>query len=116
VLPHVSTAAMNEFLARFSATLTADEHAVMVLDGAGWHTANDLAVPGNVTLVPLPPYAPELNPLERVWLYLRERHLSHRLLDDYEAIVAALCQAWTALTRERLHSLTSYTYLEQVRI
>jgi hypothetical protein len=60
VLPHVSTAAMNAFLARFAAALADDEHAVMVLDQAGWHTANDLRVPGNVTLVPLPPHAPEL--------------------------------------------------------
>lgn len=116
MLPHVSTAAMNEFLARFAATLAEDEHAAMVLDRAGWHTANDLRVPDNVTLVPLPSYSPELNPVERVWLYLRERHLSHRLLDDYDAIVEALCQAWTKLTKHRLKSLTSYPYIEQVKI
>ena len=73
-------------------------------------------MPDNVTLVPLPPYAPELNPVERVWLYLRERRLSHRLLDGYDAIVEALCRAWTALTSERLQSLTNYPYLQQVRI
>ena len=116
VLPQASTAAMNEFLARFATTLAEDEQAVMVLDRAGWHTANDIRVPDNVTLVPLPPYAPELNPVERVWLYLRERHLSHRLLDDYDAIVEALCRAWTKLTSKRLQSLTNYPYLQQVRI
>lgn len=116
MLPHVSTAAMNVFLAHFAATRAEDEHAALVLDGAGWHTANDLKVPPNVTLVPLPPYAPELNPVERVWLYLRERHLSHRLLNDYEQIVEALCSAWKALTPERLRSLTAYTYIQQVRI
>jgi transposase len=116
VLPHVSTAAMNVFLARFAARLPEEEHAVVVLDGAGWHTSNDLRVPGSVTLVPLPPYSPELNPVESVWLYLRERHLSHRLLDDYDAVVEALCGAWKTLTQERLQSLTSYPYLEQVRI
>ena len=54
--------------------------------------------------------------MERVWLFLREKHPSHRLLDDYDAIVGALCRAWNALTKERLHSLTSYPYLEQIRI
>jgi hypothetical protein len=54
--------------------------------------------------------------VERVWLFLRERHLSHRLLDTYDAVVGALCRAWHALTTERLHSLTSYPYLEQIRI
>jgi hypothetical protein len=115
-LPQVSAAAMDAFLARFAATLMEDEHAVMVLDRAGWHRARKLAVPSNVTLVWLPPYAPELNPVERVWLYLRERHLSHRLLDTYDAVVAALCRAWNALTEERLHSLTSYPYLDQIKI
>lgn len=114
VLPEISTRAMQVFLDGFGATLAADEHAVLVLDQAGWHGARALAVPGNVTLVPLPPYAPQLNPVERVWLYLRERHLSHRLLAGYDAIVDACCQAWNQLTPERLRSLTSYPYLQQV--
>ena len=54
--------------------------------------------------------------MERVWLFLREKHPSHRMLDTYEAIVGALCRAWNALTKERLHSLTSYPYFEQIRI
>ena len=58
----------------------------------------------------------QLNPVERVWLYLRERHLSHRLLDGYDAVVDALCRAWNALTVERIRSLTSYPYLEQVKV
>lgn len=116
VLPQVSTAAMNAFLARFAATLAEDEHAALVLDRAGWHRAKKLAVPSNVTLVWLPPYSPQLNPVERIWLFLRERHLSHRLLDDYDVIVDALCRAWNALTTERIRSLTSYPYLEQVNV
>lgn len=114
VLPVVSTAAMNEFLRRFAATLPKDEHAVMVLDGAGWHTSQDLVVPPNVTLLRLPPYSPELNPVERVWLYLRERHLSHRVHDEYAAIVDALCDAWRRLTPQRLRSLCNYPWIRQV--
>ena len=63
ILPMVSTRAMDLFLERFSATLAPDVHAVLVLDQAGWHGSRHLSVPGNVTLVPLPPYAPELNPV-----------------------------------------------------
>ena len=116
VLPEVSAKAMNEFLAQFAATLPTNEHAVMVLDRAGWHTAKRLVIPRNVTLVWLPPYSPQLNPVERVWLYLREKHWSHRLLDTADASVDALCRAWNALTAERLRSLTSYPYLQQVKI
>ena len=104
---------MSRFLAELSAHLAPDAHVVLVLDQAGWHGARALVVPPNLTLVPLPPYSPELNPVERLWLYLRERYLSHRLLEDYEAVVDACCQAWTALTEEpgRIQSLTSYPWL-----
>ena len=116
VLPEVSAIAMQAFLDGFSKTLATDEHAVMVVDQAGWHTAHALSVADNVTLVLLPPYSPELNPVGRVWLFLHERHLSHRLLASYEAIVDALCKAWNQLTQERLNTLTSYPYLSQIRI
>jgi transposase len=116
VLPHVSTEAMSRFLAEFAATLPADSQAMLVLDQAGWHAAKALKVPANVTLVPLPPRSPDLNPVEPVWLSLRERSLSHRLLADYEAVVAACCQAGNKLAAEagRLRSLTAYPYLEQI--
>ena len=70
-------------------------------------------MPADVTLVPLPAYSPELNPVERVWLYLRERRfLSHRV-DGYGAVLDAACRAWNALAAEpgRLASLTAYPYL-----
>ena len=114
VLPEVSTAATQAFLDGFAAALAADAHAILVLDQAGWHGPRGLVVPLNVTLVPLPPYAPELNPMERVWLHLRERFLSHRLLDGYEAIVEACCDAWNALTPERLRSLCACPWVTKV--
>ncbi|HWJ17632.1 MAG TPA: transposase, partial [Geobacterales bacterium] len=77
---------------------------------AGWHASNALAKPANVTLVPLPAYSPELKPVERVWLYLNQRFLSHRLLADYDAIVDAACNAWNRLLADagRIKSLCSY--------
>ncbi len=118
VMPYADTPAMQEFLNQFSGTIAPDEHAVMILDQAGWHGSNALAVPANVTLVPLPPYSPELNPVERVWLYLKERFLSHRLLDDYDAIVDAACNAWNRLLAEagRIRTLCSYPWIPQVNV
>ena len=67
VLPEVSTAAMGVFLAELARAVPAGTHAALVLDGAGWHVSDDLTVPANLTLVPLPPYSPELNPVETAW-------------------------------------------------
>ena len=104
---------MSLFLARFAQQLEPGTHAVLILDQAGWHGSPRLAVPENVTLLPLPAYSPELNPVERIWLYLRERFLSHRLLAGYTAVLDAACDAWNALDAEtgRLASLTAYPYL-----
>jgi hypothetical protein len=114
VLPEVSTAAMSLFLAELARAIPAGTHATLVLDRAGWHVSAGLVVPANLTLVHLPPYSPELNPVENAWLYLRERWLSHRVLvGGYEAAVDAACAAWNALRAEpgRLSSLTSYPWL-----
>ena len=91
---------MQAFLDAFAETIANDEHVALVLDGAGWHSSKALRVPANITLVPLPPYSPELNPVERVWLHLKARFLSLRLLNDYKAIVDAACNAWNRLTTE----------------
>ena len=114
VLPEVSTAAMGVFLAELSRAVPAGTHAVLVLDRAGWHVSESLNVPPNLTLIHPPPYSPELNPVERVWEYLRDRWLSHRVLTGgYEAVVDAACAAWNALLAEpgRLQSLTSFPWL-----
>ena len=70
VLPQVNTEAMNLHLAEIARHVAADAHAVVILDQAGWHGGNALIVPENLTLLPLPPYSPELNPIENLWQFL----------------------------------------------
>jgi transposase len=117
VLPDANGAGMQVFLDAFAKMIRADEHVALVLDGAGWHSGTKLRVPENITLVPQPAYCPELNPVERVWLYLKQRFLSLRLHNDYKAIVAAASKAWKRLCREtgRLTSLTSYPWIMKVK-
>ena len=88
---------MQLHLNEISRTVAKGAHAVLLLDRAGWHTTGHLVVPKNLTLIFLPSRAPELNPVENVWLYLRQNWLSNRVFDTYEAIVEAACEAWRRL-------------------
>jgi hypothetical protein len=98
VLPAANTNAMNLHLAEISATVAPGAHAVLTIDGAGWHqTGGRLVVPSNITLLHLPPYSPELNPVENVWAFLRSNKLNNRVFDIYDAIVDACCDAWNWL-------------------
>ena len=116
VLPEATTVTMNLFLAEFGRRAPEGVHAVLILDRAGWHGAGALEVPANVTLAHLPPYSPQLNPVERVWLYLRERWLSPRVFKDYRAIVNACCVAWNRLAADpdRLRSLCDQPWIRKV--
>jgi transposase len=113
--PNVDTGTMNAFLAMLSAELKPAEHAVLILDGAGWHKAKALAVPDNVTCLILPPYSPELNPVENVWHHLRSHHLSNRAYADYDDLFDATGAAWRQLTPERLRSVCRCPYLERAQ-
>lgn len=103
--PTANTQYMNAHLAFISREVGPDAHAVVVLDGAGWHLARALEVPENLTLLPLPPYSPELNCIERVWAYLRSHYLSNRVFDDYDHLLAAGREAWCDLTEDTLRSI-----------
>ena len=72
IMPAANTEAMNEHLKEISTQVAPGAHAVVVCDGAGWHQLGaTLKLPDNISLLPLPPYSPELNPMENVWDYLR---------------------------------------------
>lgn len=115
VLPKANTAAMTLHLAEISRHVAADHHAVLILDGAGWHQPGDkLIVPENISLLHLPPYCPELNPVENIWQFLRQNYLCHRIFKSYDDIVQACCEAWNALVQapERIRSIASRAWAE----
>ncbi len=98
VLPRCNTQAMQWHLDEISSQVTPGAHAVLLLDQAGWHTTDKLAIPSNITLMPLPPRAPELNPVENIWQFMRDNWLSNRVFKSYDDIVALCCDAWNNLT------------------
>jgi exodeoxyribonuclease V alpha subunit len=85
-------------LTQHYAMLRRNLHAVLLLDRAGWHTTGKLNVPKNITPIFLPSRAPELNPVENVWHYLRQNWISNTVFENYDAIVDAACDAWRKLT------------------
>jgi transposase len=87
--PTVNTAYMNPHLRFIREQAGPDVHVILVLDGAGWHVATDLKIPPNITLPPLPPCRPELNPVERLSASLRSHYLSNRVYRDYNHLLAA---------------------------
>jgi transposase len=95
--PYLDTAIINQFLDQFSRALPPDVQAVLVWDGAGYHRSNQLVVPDNVTLLSLPPYSPELNPIENLWHYLKSHHWSNRAYPDYDALFDAAEKGWRAV-------------------
>src|SRR3954453_10682585 len=97
VMPSANTQAMQHHLDEIARTLAPKAHAVLVLDQAGWHTTEKLRLPENLSLRPLPPKSPELNPVENVWQFLRQNKLSNRIFGNYEAIVTAACDAGNSL-------------------
>ena len=114
VMPFCDTAAMQEHLNEISAMVAPDAHAVLVLDQAGWHLAGALVVPETITLLPLPPRSPELNPVENVWQFLRDNWLSNRVFNGYDDIVAHCCAAWNDLIDQpwRIRSIGRRSWAE----
>jgi transposase len=97
VLPRCNTAMMQLHLNEIATQVAPGAHALVLLDQAGWHTTGKLDVPENITLIALPPKAPELNPVENVWQFMRENWLSNRIFKSQDEIVALSCEAWNKL-------------------
>ena len=102
--PLANTEYMNHHLRFISEQAGPEVQVILVLDRAGWHLSKALQVPENITLLHLPPYSPELNPVERLWAYLRSHYLSNRAYLNYDDLFQACGKAWNQLTPEQLCS------------
>jgi transposase len=91
---------MTAHLAEIARSVAPGAHAVLILDGAGWHGSAALVIPDNITLLTLPPYSPELNPVENVWQHLRANWLAISVFNSYDDIVDACCTAWNRFAND----------------
>jgi transposase len=115
ITPTVDTPLMNTFLAGLSGILAADEHAVLTRDNATptGTVAKALRVPDNITLMPLPAYWPELNPVERLSAWLRSHYLSNRVYTDYQHLLQETNRAWITLDEATIKSVCAGPWMER---
>jgi transposase len=109
-LPEVNSEMMALFLREFSNEHQGDR-VLIVLDQAGWHTAKALDIPTNIELLHLPPYSPELNPVERLWRHLKTAATHNLFHDSLDQLMDALQLAIQDLTNERVQTLCRCSYL-----
>lgn len=101
IMPYANMHTMQIHLEHISTKIPKGRHAILILDRAGWHTTKKLKNFHNLTLVPLPPTSPELNPIEQVWQQLKDKELSNRCFKDEEEIVSSCCIAWNNFTEQK---------------
>lgn len=113
--PYISTEIVNVYLKQFATEIDRDVHAVLIWDRAGFHKSKELIIPENITIIELPAYSPELNPVENLWQYLRSHYWSNRSYKDYDALRQAACDAWqrVCLTDEMIKSICQADYIER---
>lgn len=112
IVPYLNTAVINLFLEQFSAALPDDVHALLVWDGAGYHRSGTLKIPANITVVPLPAYSPELNPIENLWHFLKSHYWANRVYHDYDALFQMAMDTWrrVCLDPANIQSLCATPY------
>jgi len=109
-LPWVNTDMMNIFLENLKVSL-ADRSCILVLDQAGWHISKDLQVPPNIKLVFLPPYSPELNPVERLWQWLKRHSLRNRYYRNLDHVMKSVMNCMQKATAPFLKRICQCNYL-----
>jgi hypothetical protein len=100
VMPKANSEGMQPHLDVIAAAVTPGKHAVLVMDRAAWHVTAKLLIPANLSILPLPPYSPELNPVEQIWQQLRQSDWANRCYKNYDDIVEVCCQAWNRFAKQ----------------
>ena len=110
ILPNCNTVCMNVFLKELSAAYPKD-FILMVADGASWHTSGGLNIPKNIEIFPLPPYTPEMNPIEQIWKEIRKRGFKNEIFPSLEKVVDRLCNTICSLSPQTIKSITGRDWI-----
>jgi transposase len=110
ILPRADTQCMNIFLDEMAKNL-GDKKVIFVMDGAGWHKSNDLNIPSNFTIIFLPPYSPELNPVERFWLHIKQNTIKNSIYYTLKALEDRVCDFVNQLNSNEVASICRADYM-----
>ena len=110
VMPYCNTDCMNVYLAELSKSFPSD-HILLITDGASWHRSKSLLIPHNITILPLPPYTPEMNPIEQIWKELRKLGFRNEVFESLKKVVDRLCEVICSLTPEKIRSITGRSWI-----
>ena len=104
---------MNAFLDELSKAYPDDE-ILLVCDGAAWHKSNRLKKPSNIHIAHIPPYTPEMNPIEQIWAELRKRGFRNEIFDTLADVVDRLCETINDLSAETIQSITGRQWITAI--
>ena len=110
VMPYCNTESMNVFLEELSNTFPKDK-IILVCDGAAWHKSGSLRIPENIELVFIPPYTPEMNPIEQIWKEIRKRGFKNEVFKSLQKVVDRLCDTICSLSNETIKSITGRDWI-----
>lgn len=110
VLPYCNTTCMNIFLKQLSDTYY-DDSIILVADGATWHKSKGLNIPCNIKIMHLPPYTPEMNPIEQIWTEIRKRGFKNEIFPTLEKVVDRLCDVICSITPQTFMSITARDWI-----
>lgn len=113
VLPYCNTVCMNVFLRELSAAYPND-YILMVADGASWHRSKGLEIPPNIEIFPLPPYTPEMNPIEQIWKEIRKCGFKNEIFETLDKVVDRLCETICALSVSTIKSVTGRNWIVSI--
>lgn len=110
VLPYCNTDCMNVFLAELAKAYPNDQ-IVLVCDGAMWHKSSSLKIPDRITLAFIPPYTPEMNPIEQIWKEIRKRGFRNEVFKTLDHVIERLCTVIKELPASVIHSITGRQWI-----
>ena len=113
VMPYCNTECMQVFLNQLRSTFP-DDVIVLVCDGAAWHKSGTLEVPEGMSILHIPPYTPEMNPIEQIWRELRTRGFRNEVFATLEKVVDRLCKTINHLSRHTVMSITQREWIKDI--